>query len=142
MIEGVITSALETLITQGSGWIVSVILGAWAYILDRRVQTMQSLFDAQTLAANRAVQEQYEKRLDEFRELLEVMGNSTSTVKAMHGSLTATSEAINQLAQGFSKLMSEFQSHQNRWDDKGGGMAKQLEDIRHRLETLQREVRS
>lgn len=131
MIEGVVKAALETLITQGSGWIVAVLLGIWVFFLDRRLTTAQEQND-------RLMQEQYEKRIVEFRELLDVMTNSTNTVKAMHGGLTATSDAINQLATGFAKLLAEFQSQQTRWDDRGGTMSKQLEDIRGRIESIQR----
>ena len=140
MIGTLIDSGIETLITQGTGWVIAVILGAWAVTLDKRVVAMQAVFDGQFKDANKAVQDQYEKRLTEFRELLEVMSNSTNTIKAMHGSLTANSEAINQLAQGFSKLMEEFEGQQEYWEDRGGAMARQLDDVRIKLENLQREV--
>lgn len=140
MIEGIVSKGLEVLISQGSGWIVAVILGAWAVTLDKRVIAMQSVFDAQIKDANRAIQDQYEKRLGEFRELLDVMTNSTSSIKAMHGSISTTTEAINQLAQGFSKLTREFESQQGKWDDKGGVITKQMEDIKFKIERLQREV--
>lgn len=142
MIESIIGSALTTLIAQGSGWIIAVLLGLYAYLLDKRVTQTRDAANKQNELANAAVRDQYEKRLAEFREILDVMANSTNTVKGMHGSLTATTEAINQLAIGFSKLLSEFQSQQVRWDDKGGNMAKQLDDIRQRVESLQREVRA
>lgn len=137
-----IEEAISALLKEGVGWTVAVLLGAVIIFLDRRVAKLQAQCEQQAASANKAVQEQYEKRLEEFRELIEVMSNQTQTVKAMHGSLAATTEAINQLAQGFAKLLSEFQSQQSRWDDRGGAMAKQLEDIRSRLEALQREVRA
>lgn len=140
MIDAFIAKGVDLLITQGSGWIVAVILGAWAVTLDKRVLAMQSAIEAQTKEANDAVQEQYEKRLTEFRELLDVMSNSTSSITSMNGSISATTIAINQLAQGFSKLHREFESQQTRWDDRGGVMAKQLEDMGFKLERLQREV--
>ena len=140
--DPLVTPAVLALIKEGSGWAVSVLLGCWSIYLYKQVEKSRTICDKSTEAANQAVKDQYEKRLAEFRELIEVMANSTATVKAMHGSLTATTEAINQLAQGFAKLLAEFQSQQSRWDDRGSGMARQLEDIRQRLENLQREVRA
>lgn len=138
MLEQLVSGAIGTLLTQGTGWVVAVLLGIWAFLQDRRIVTLNTTVKLQADAANLAVQDQYEKRLKEFRELVDVMTNSTHTVGAMHGSLSATTEAINQLAAGFSKLLVEFQSQQTRWEDRGGNMAKQLEDIRARIETLQR----
>lgn len=140
MIDAIVSKGLETLITQGSGWIVAVILGAWALTLDKRVISMQTTLDNQSKEANKAVQDQYEKRLSEFKELLDVMSHSTNSIKAMHGSISTTTEAINQLAISFSNLMSEFESQKSKWDDNGGFMARQLDDIRAKLERLQREV--
>lgn len=139
MIEDFIKTAVGTLLSEGgAGWAVAVIIGAWVFVLDRRLLKSQSDYDAQALEANKAVQDQYEKRLVEFKIIIDAMTNSTATVKAMHGSITATSEAINQLAQGFTKLLGEFQAQSNRWGDRGEGMAKTLDDIRQRIESLQR----
>ena len=135
-------TAIVQLMTQGTGWVLFVLACSVVVFQDRRLAKMQFECDTQASNAAKAVQDQYEKRLLEFRELIEVMTNSTSTVKAMHGSLTATTEAINQLAIGFAKLLQEFQSQNSRWDDRGGVMARQLEDIRQRLEFLQREVKA
>ena len=140
MIEDFTRTAVTTLLAQGTGWVVAVLLGIWAYILDKRLAKLQFDCDVQSSNSAEAVKEQYEKRLSEFREIIDVMTNSTHTVKAMHGSLTATTEAINQLTVGFAKLLNEFQGHGTKWDDRGGHMAKQLADIQRRLEELQREV--
>lgn len=140
MIEEFIRTGVTVLITQGSGWVVAVLLGVWAYVLDTRVNKLSLDNDKSVREMNRAVQEQYEKRLVEFKELLDVMTSSTNTVTAMHGSLNATTAATTQLSQAFSKLLTEFNSYQGRWDDRGGIMARQIEDIRQKLETLHREV--
>lgn len=140
MIEQFVSSGVTALLTQGTGWVVAVLIGAYAWILDKRVVQSLKAGEQATEKANKAVQEQYEKRLNEFREILDVMSSSTATVKAMHGSLGTTTEAINQLTQAFAKLLSEFNSYQGRWDDRGAIMQKQIEDIRDRLERLQREV--
>jgi len=142
MIETFTETAVTTLLTQGTGWVVAVLLGIWCYVLDKRLAAAGGACDIQVSAANQAVKDQYEKRLAEFREILDVMTNSTNTVNAMHGSVSATTEAINQLAAGFAKLLTEFQNQHTRWDDKSGTMSQQLEDLRHRLEVLQRGVQA
>lgn len=138
MIDSILAKALEWMIAQGGGYVISLLIGFYAWTLDKRVQERDTLADAQAAKANLEIREQYEKRLNEFRELLDVMTNSTNTVAAMHTSLSASSEAINQLAAGFATLLHEFHAQQARWDDRRGAMAKQLDDIQQRIEHLQR----
>jgi len=135
MIEDIVGGALGTLLAQGTGWVIAVLLGLWVYVLDQRMAKMAA-------EADKAIKEQYEKRIVEFREIIEVVSNSTQSVNAMQGSVTASSEAINQLAQGFAKLLNEFQNHQFRWQDRGEHMAKQLDDLQRKLEALHNEVRA
>lgn len=127
MIEEFVRVGVGTLLAQGTGWVVAVILGIWAYILDGRVRQTEDI-----------VREQYERRLEEFKVVLDAMAGSTNATKAMDRSVTATTEAINQLASGFAKLLNEFNSHKERWADHGTQMAKQMEDVRNRIESLQR----
>lgn len=141
MIEEAVGKAIEWMLAQGGGWVIAFIVGTYSYFLDKRMQEERREFEAAAAAHNTQIKEQYEKRLDEFRELLDVMTNSTSTVTAMHTSLTASSDAINQLAVGFTRLLAEFQAQQSRWDDRRGAMAKQLDDIQARIEHLQRNGR-
>lgn len=138
MIDGILAKALEWMIAQGGGYVISLFIGLYAWTLDKRIQQRDALADAQAEKANAEIRDQYEKRLNEFRELLDVMTNSTHTVTAMHSSLSASSEAINQLAAGFATLLHEFHAQQTRWDDRRGAMAKQLDDIQQRIEQLQR----
>lgn len=138
MIEDSIGKAIEWMLAQGGGYVIAVLIGTYAFYLDKRIQEERKDAEAAAASYNSQIKEQYEKRLGEFRELLDVMANSTNTVTAMHGSLTASTDAINQLALGFTKLLAEFQSQQGRWDDRRGAMAKQLDDIQSRIETLQR----
>src|SRR5215470_18048212 len=89
MIDEVIGKALEWMLAQGGGYILSIFAGFFAWILYKRNETLIE-------QSNVELREQYEKRLNEFKELLDVMNNSTNTVNAMHNSLSASSEAINQ----------------------------------------------
>lgn len=141
MIEEAVGKAIEWMLAQGGGWVIAFFIGTYSYFLDKRMQEERREFEVATALHNTQIKEQYEKRLDEFRELLDVMTNSTSTVTAMHTSLTASSDAINQLAVGFTRLLAEFQAQQSRWDDRRGAMAKQLDDIQARIENLQRNGR-
>lgn len=138
MFEQLATGAIGHLLTQGTGWIVAVLLGFVVFLQDKRVALLNTTIKLQADAYNITIQEHFEKRLKEFREIVDVMSNSTTTVGTMHTSVTATTDAINQLAAGFAKLLTEFQGQQTRWDDRGGNMLKQLDDIRDRLEDLQR----
>lgn len=131
MLDEAIGKALEWMLAQGGGYVLSLFAGGFAWILYKRNEALVE-------QANTELRDQYEKRLNEFRELIDVMNNSTNTVNAMHNSLTASSEAINQLALGFTTLLNEFHSQQSRWNDRGGAIEDKLKDIQQRLEQLQR----
>lgn len=137
-----LSPAIAEFMKQGAGYALAVIIGFYCWVLDNRLAKSRTECNSQAEAANKAVQDQYEKRLAEFREILDVMTNSTQTVNATNTSIAITTDAINQLAAGFAKLLHEFQSLATRWDDRGGTMQKQLEDLRLRLEVLQREGRA
>lgn len=138
MVDSVVQQALEWMIAQGGGYVIALLVGFYAWILDKRVQQRDVAADVAANKADIEIRDMYEKRLNEFREILDVMTNSTTTVTSMHNSLTASTEAINQLAVGFATLLHEFHSQQARWDDRRGAMAKQLDDIQQRIESLQR----
>lgn len=135
MIEGITTTALTTLMAQGTGWVVAVLLAVVAYFLDKRSAGVQE-------RAEQAVKHQYEKRIEEYREILDVLSEHTNTMKSMHISVSAATEAINQLAVGFAKLLREIESDKVVWGDRGTQFTKSLEDIRHRIEELQRATRA
>lgn len=138
MVDELIGKATDLFLSQGVLGAVVVLMGIYGWILDKRVQQRDVAADEQAKAANAEIRGMYETRLKEFKELIDVMANSTNTVTAMHNSLTASTEAINQLAAGFATLLHEFHAQQDRWDDRRGAMAKQLDDIQARIESLQR----
>lgn len=129
MIEGFVSTIVTGLISQGGGWGIAVLLGIVIYIQDRRAVEAKNKHDA-------ALQAQYEKRLEEFRELLEVISTSTQSIHSMQVSVSASGEAINQLTQAFAKLLREFEGQQAVWGDRSANVAKILEDIQRRVEAL------
>jgi len=138
MVEGFIGQLVAWAFAQGGGYVLSVFLIIVIWMQDKRKQKADADAETAVKEANAEIRSMYEKRINEFRELLDVMAGSTNTVSAMHSSLTASTEAINQLAAGFATLMQEFHAQQARWDDRRGAMAEQLKDIQQRIEDLQR----
>lgn len=131
MIEGFVSTVVQALILQGGGWLIAVLLGVVIFIMDRRA------FEAKT-KHEKDIQAQYDKRLGEFRELLEVVQTSTQTITTMQRSVSTSGESINQLTQAFAHLLRELDSRNTRWADKGDTFGRQLEDIQRRLESLQK----
>lgn len=134
MIEQIAGTAVTALMAQGTGWVVAVLLAVVAYFLDKRNVGVQG-------RAEDAVKKQYEKRIEEYKEVLDVLTEHTNTMKSMHFSVSASTEAINQLAVGFAKLLKEIENDKAMWGDRGEQFTKQLEDVRSRIETLQRAAR-
>lgn len=131
MIDGFVTTIVTGLISQGGGWGISVLLGIVVYIMDRRAFEAKEKYEKDILSL-------YEKRLEEFRELLEVIGTSTQTINNLQVSVSASSESIGQLTQAFAKLLREFEGQQLLWSDRSANVAKLLEDIQRRVEALQK----
>lgn len=131
MIDQFVTTIVNGLISQGGGWSIAVLLGIVVYILDRRSMEAKAKYEA-------ALQQQYEKRLEEFRELLDVIGASTQSIQSMQMSVGASGEAINQLTQAFAKLLREFEGQHIVWGDRSANVVKLLEDIQRRVEALQK----
>lgn len=139
---GLAESQLTAIATQGTGYALFVISLVVLYFMDKRYLALQKSCSDERTAAEIAVKAQYEKRLEEFREILDVMTRNTSAVSALQGSVDARTETLNQLTTGIAKLSHEFENMQQKWDDRGGGMVRQLEDVQRRLENLQGSVRA
>lgn len=131
MIEEFVGTIVTGLIAQGGGWGVAVLLGIVVYIMDRRAVEAKVKYETN-------IQHQYEKRLEEFREMLDVISASTQSIQNMQVSVTASGDATNQLAQAFAKLLREFEGQQARWGDRSDNVVKLLEDIQRRIEALQK----
>lgn len=131
MVDGFVTEIVSGLIAQGGGWAIAVLLGIVIFILDRRSVEAKAKYEAN-------IQQQYEKRLEEFREMLDVIASSTQSLQNMQSSVSASGEAIAQLTQAFAKLLREFEGQQARWGDRSDIVVKLLEDIQRRVESLQK----
>lgn len=131
MIEGFVSTIVELLILQGGGWLIAVLLGMVIYIMDRRAFEAKNRNEA-------IIQAQYDKRLEEFKELLEVVHTSTQTITTMQRSVTTSGESIGQLTQAFAQLVRELEGRNTRWVEKVDTFTRQLEDIQRRLESLQK----
>ena len=124
MIDGFVSSVVEVLISQGGGWLVAVLLGIVVFVMDKRL--------AEQEARNKiAIKEHYEKRLDEFRELIEVVGASTHTIQNMQAAVNAAGDNTNQLVQAFARLMREVESQRT-------AQSKNFSDVKKRIEALQK----
>lgn len=131
MIDGFITSIVNAFILQGGGWLAACLLGIVIYIMDKRAMETRDKYEA-------AIQDQYNKRLDEFKELLDVVGTSTQSINNMQRSVTTSGESMNQLTQAFAQLLREQDGRQSRWADKVDAVTKQLDDVQRRVESLQK----
>lgn len=131
MIEGFVSTIVEALILQGGGWLIAVLLGIVIVLMDRRAAEAKQKHETE-------LKGQYDKRLEEFKELLEVVQTSTQTINTMQRSVTTSSDSTNQLTQAFAQLMRELEGRNARWVDKVDLFGRQLEDIQRRLESLQK----
>lgn len=131
MIEELLTTIANTLVSEGGGWMIAVALAIVIYIMDKRITKAKRGCDDD-------LKDQYEKRLIEFRQVLDTLGTSTQSINAMQSSVLANSEAMNGLAQAFAKMLQEFQGQQDLWGNRAGVIEKQLDDIQRRVENLRR----
>lgn len=140
MLDGIIETALTTLLAQGAGWVIAVLLIVAIIFQSRKIDNLGKACDTQRDLAEAAVREQYEKRLTEFGIVLDVMGQSTTALNAMRDSVAARTEAVNQLVIGFANLVRDVEANSVRWQDRGNTITSQLENIRSRVEEMQRRL--
>lgn len=124
MIEQFITTIVGALIGQGGGWLIAVLLGIVVYVMDKRLIEQKMKNDA-------LVSEHYEKRIEEFRELVEVIGTSTRTIQSMQAVVNTSGESTNQLVQAFAKLMREVDSQRT-------AQSKSFSEMKKRIDALQK----
>lgn len=130
MIDGFISTIVNALISQGGGWLVAVMLGIVVYIMDKRLSEAKHKTECD-------LRDQYEKRLAEFRELIDVTNTSTQTLNAMQASVTASTEATNQLSRAFATLLREIDGQKAR-SRNSSGLGKELDELRQSVEAIQR----
>lgn len=140
MLEGVTKAALETLLAQGTGWIVAVLLIVAVIFLNKKNDKMQTMLDNCRSVSEEAAKEQFEKRLSEFKNLLEALNRSSEALATMRSSVDARTEAINQLVAGFANLVRDLEINRDRWSEKGEAWSQQIGDIRSRAENMQQGI--
>lgn len=140
MIEGITKSVLETLISQGGGWLIAVLLICLVIYLGRKLEKAQESCDAANEAREAAIRAQYDKRLEEMTKLLDALNRSTAALSTMQISVEARTEAINNLVAGFAVLVRDLQAAQDRWKERGDNVSNRLGAIEGRIEDLQRRV--
>lgn len=138
MLEGITKGALETLLAQGTGWVVAVLCMVAVIVLTRKNDALHKTCDDQRDASEAAVREQYEKRLAEFGTIMTALGESSIALGAMQDGVKARTEAINHLIAGFANLVRDLENNRMKWDERGKEIIGQLTDLRNRLEELQR----
>src|SRR6478736_8168684 len=84
--DAVVEKIIEWMFAQGGGYVIAIALGVVVYMLDKRLKEQRDINDQEAAEFAAQLKEQYEKRLDEFRGIIDVMTNSTNTVTAMHNS--------------------------------------------------------
>lgn len=141
MIEGVTKAALETLLAQGTGWVIAVLFLLAIIALTKKNDKLQLVCDANRTGAENAVREQFEKRLNEFKVIVDALNRSSEALAFMRVSVDARTEAINQLVAGFANLVRDLEANRERWADKGELWSGQLADLQRRVEDLQRRSR-
>lgn len=131
MIDEFVSTIVNSLISQGGGWLIAVLLGIIVYVMDKRLTEAKQ-------KTEHDLRSQYEQRLTEFRELLDVIGASTQSIHSMQTSVVATGEATNQLTQAFAKLLREMEGQKTARGANSRSVTKQLDDIKRRIETMQK----
>lgn len=136
--DGVLIEAVRSLASQGTGWLVAIILGFACAYLFKRFQTAQN----DCLAAHQVAQSQrealQEKRVIEARETVAVLNTGSQANLELARSIAARTEALNNLTQLVTQMERDMANNDGHWQQRVRGMEESLADITRRLEELQR----
>jgi Na+-transporting methylmalonyl-CoA/oxaloacetate decarboxylase gamma subunit len=138
MWDDIIKATFTAILSWGGGWVLAVLSFLVIVYMDKRIKELHTKCDEQREAGEIAVKEQYEKRLSEFKELVSVIERSTAALTTMKVSIDNRTETINQIVTGFANLVKDLEINRERWKDRGEAWSRQLDDIRTRVEALQR----
>lgn len=133
MLDGVTEGALKALLAQGGGWVIALLLIVAVISLAKKIEKIEATGDV-------ALKEQFDKRIGEFRVILDALNRSSDALATMRDSVEARTDAINQLVAGFANLVRDLEHHRNRWSGKSELWGQQLNDLQRRMEDLQRRV--
>lgn len=137
MIEEFVKQGLGSLLTQGTGWVLFVLALIVIYVQNKQITAMYKEANVVRDAAETAVKDQYDKRIAEFREIVDALGRTTTALDGMQETVEARTEAINQLVIGFSKLVRDLEVNRERWNDKGETIMRSIEDLRNHIRLIQ-----
>jgi predicted nucleic acid-binding Zn-ribbon protein len=137
MWDDIIKSAFTAILSWGGGWVLSVLLIIAIVFMDKRIKELHTKCDDQRSAGEIAVNEQFEKRLDEFKTILAGLERSTSALNTMQVAVDNRTETINQLVAGFANLVRDLENNRERWRERGEAWSIQLADLKSRVEKLQ-----
>lgn len=129
MLEDVVKSALTVLISQGGGWVVAVLLIVAIVFMVRKNDKLQG-----------ELQAQFDKRLEEFKLIVDALNRAADSALALKVSVDARTDAFNKLTGGFADLVRDLEHNRERWGDRGDTWSRQLEDLRSRIEDIQRRL--
>jgi uncharacterized protein HemX len=128
---GVIDKGIETLATQGIGWLLAVLLGGAVVWLFHRLQTEQS-------ACNEAREALHEKRLTEARQTLDALHAVAKAQGDLAESITARTETLKSIADYVAKIERDMGRSYDHWQGRVAGMEKALQENRAYLEKIER----
>jgi hypothetical protein len=137
MWDDIIKSAFTAILSWGGGWVLSVLLIIAIVFMDKRIKELHAKCDDQRSAGEIAVNEQFEKRLDEFKTILAGLERSTSALNTMQVAVDNRTETINHLVAGFANLVRDLENNRERWRERGEAWSIQLADLKSRVEKLQ-----
>lgn len=136
--EGILTESVRTLVSQGTGWVVAIILGFACAYLFKRLQSAQE----DCLLSNKSSQEQkealQEKRIVEAKETVSVLNAGSYANLELARSIAARTEALNNLIQLVTQMERDMGSNDEHWQRRVQGLEGSLADITRRLEEIQR----
>jgi chromosome segregation ATPase len=136
--EEIIKGALNALISQGGGYVISALLIVVVWAMDKKHSKAILGCDERYEKSQEAVKLQYEKRLEHVSELTNALNRSSSVLAALQVSVETRNATIQHLVSGFSDLVKDLEINRERWADRGEIWTKQLENIKERIEELQR----
>jgi len=136
--EGILTESVRTLVSQGTGWAVAIILGFACAYLFKRLQSAQEEY----LLSNKLQQERrealQEKRIVEAKETVSVLNAGSHANLELARSTAARTEALNNHIQLVTQMERDMGSNDEHWQRRVRGLEQSLADITRRLEEIQR----
>lgn len=137
MIEAIAKQALEALMTQGSGWLVAVLLVVAIVLITRRHDKVVLAYEDNRAKALEVIADQYEKRIAAMNDAVVAVEQSTSALNAMNIGVSGHTETLNKLVTGFTQLARDLENYHDFHKDIQKDMLGKLEGLAQRVGQLQ-----